>query len=186
MQMKKIGLVLCLFLCAATGKAGAQAVRVGRSEVRPGAALGGSVSVTATPAFVTFQLVAQGVAASSSGVDVTTTWTGLTRLSRLNLYGFFSSAGAALSGGGAPVVNIPSFAVLGQVLTGSPLRYTPFTQSNPLSGVGASLLLYCELFLSGATGSRSDSLNLEIDLKDLPRLPAGAYNGILYLQAQML
>jgi hypothetical protein len=29
-------------------------------------------------------------------------------------------------------------------------------------------------------------LNMEINLKDLPQLPAGAYNGVLYLQAQML
>ena len=186
MQMKDIAGVLCLLLCVAIGEAGGQAVRVGRSAVMPGSTVGGSVSVTAAPAFVTFQLVPRGVAPSSSGVGVTTTWTGLTRLSRLNLYGFFSGAGAALSGGGSPVVNIPSFAVLGQVLTGSPLQYTPFTQSNPLSGSGASLLLYCELFLNGGTGSRTDTLNMEINLKDLPQLPAGAYNGVLYLQAQML
>jgi hypothetical protein len=185
-QMKEMVGVLCFLLCVSTGKAGGQAVRVGRSAVTPGATLGGSVSVTAAPAFVTFRLVPQGVAASSSGVGVTTTWTGLTRLSRLNLYGFFSGAGAALSGSGSPVVNIPSFAVLGQVLTGSPSQYTPFTQSNPVSGSGASLLLYCELFLNGGTGSRTDTLNMEINLKDLPQLPAGAYNGVLYLQAQML
>jgi hypothetical protein len=185
-QMKEMIVMLCLLLCVSTGQAGGQAVRVGKSAVVPGATLGGSVSVTAAPAFVTFQLVAQGVAASSSGVGVTTTWTGLTRLCRLNLYGFFSGAGAALSGGGSPVVNIPSFAVLGQVVTGSPLQYTPFTQRNPVSGSSASLLLYCELFLNGWTGSRTDTLNMEINLKDLPQLPAGAYHGILYLQAQML
>ncbi len=186
MQMKETIVVFCLLLCVATGQAAGQAVRVGRSAVMPGATIGGSVSVTAAPAFVTFQLVPQGVAASSSGVSVTTTWTGLTRLCRLNLYGFFSGAGAALSGGGSPAANIPSFAVLGQVVTGSPVQYTPFTQRNPLSGSGASLLFYCELFLNGGTGSRTDTLNMEINLKDLPQLPAGAYNGVLYLQAQML
>ncbi len=113
--MKEIVGVLCFLLCVSTGNAAGQAIRVGRSVVMPGAAIGGSVSVTAAPAFVTFQLVPQGVAASSSGVGVTTTWTGLTRLCRLNLYAFFSGGGAALSGGGSPVVNIPSSAVLGQV-----------------------------------------------------------------------
>jgi hypothetical protein len=98
-QMKEMVGVLCFLLCVSTGKASGQAVRVGRSAVMPGAAMGGSVSVTASPAFVTFQLVPQGVAAGSSGVGVTTTWTGLTRLCRLNLYGFFSGAGAALSKG---------------------------------------------------------------------------------------
>jgi hypothetical protein len=185
-QLKKTGLALCFLMCLPTGKLGAQAVRVGRGAVMPGATLGGSISVTTAPSFVTFQLVAHGVAASSSGVDVTTTWTGLTRLCRLNLYAFFSGAGSALSGDGSPADKIPSYAVLGQVLTGSPSQYTPFTQSNPVSGSGASLLLYCELFLNGGTGSRTDTLNMEIDLKGLPQLPAGAYSGILYLQAQML
>ncbi len=78
--MKEIVGVLCFLLCVSTGNAAGQAIRVGRSAVMPGAAIGGSVSVTAAPAFVTFQLVPQGVAASSSGVGVTTTWTGLTRL----------------------------------------------------------------------------------------------------------
>ena len=100
--------------------------------------LGGSVTVTAAPAFVSFRLISKGVATSSSGVGVTTTWTGLSRLCKLNLYGYFSSAGAALSGG-SPAVNIPTSAVLGQVATGSPSEYTPFTQSNPIGG--ASLLL---------------------------------------------
>jgi hypothetical protein len=95
----------------------------------------------------------------------------------------FSSSGAALTGG-TPAVNIPTSAVLGQVPTGSPLTYTPFTHSNPMSG--ASLLLLCELFMGGGNGSRTDTLNMEIDLEDLPQLPAGTYTGTLYLQAQML
>jgi hypothetical protein len=58
-QMKEMVGVLCFLLCVSTGKASGQAVRVGRSAVMPGAAMGGSVSVTAAPAFVTFQLVPQ-------------------------------------------------------------------------------------------------------------------------------
>jgi hypothetical protein len=95
----------------------------------------------------------------------------------------FSSSVAALTGG-TPAVNIPTSAVLGQVATGSPLTYTPFTHGNPMSG--ASLLLLYELFMGGGNGSRTDTLNMEIDLEDLPQLPAGTYTGTLYLQAQML
>ena len=183
--MRKIGFVLCILLlvCFRAGDAAAQAVRVGKGAVKLVAAVGGSVTVTAAPAFVSFQLIAQGVAVSSSGIGVTTTWTGLSRFSGLNVYGYFSGADAALAGG-SPLVNIPSSAVLGQVPTGFPSAYTPFTQSNPVGG--ASLLLYCELFLNGGTGSRTDTLNMEIDLKGLPQLPAGTYTGTLYLQAQML
>ena len=182
-KMRKIGFMLCLLLYFRTAEAAAQAVRVGQGVAKPAAVLGGSVTVTATPASVSFHLISKGVATSSAGVGVTTTWTGLSRLCKLNLYGYFSSAGAALTNG-SPATNIPTSAVLGQVPTGFPKAYTPFTQSNPIGG--ASLLLYCELFMMGANGSRADTLNLEINLEDLPQLPAGTYTGTLYLQAQML
>jgi hypothetical protein len=181
--MRKIGFMLCLLLSFRIPEAAAQAIRVGQGVARPAAVLGASVTLTAAPAFVSFRLVAQGVAASSAGVGVTTTWTGLTRAASLNLYGYFSSAGAALTGG-SPPVNIPTSAVLGQVPTGSPSAYSPFTQSNPIDG--ASLLLYSELFRIAGNGFRTDALNLEINLEALPQLPAGTYTGTLYLQAQML
>lgn len=181
--MRKVGFMLCLLLYFRTAEAAAQAIRVGQGVARPAPILGGSVTVTAAPAFISFRLVSKGVATSSAGVGVTTTWTGLSRLCKLNLYGYFSSAGAALTGG-SPVVSIPTSAVLGQVPTGFPSAYTPFTQNNPVGG--ASLLLYCELFRIGGNGFRADALNLEINLEGLPQLPAGTYTGTLYLQAQML
>ena len=98
----------------------AQAVRVGQGGPKPAAIVGGSVTITIAHAVISFHLVSKGVAASSSGVGVTTTWTGLSQLCKLNLYGYFSSSGAALTGG-TPAVNIPTSAVLGQVPTRSPL-----------------------------------------------------------------
>jgi hypothetical protein len=183
MQIRKIGFVLSLLLSVRMAEAAAQVVRVGQGEARSAAILGGSVTVTAAPAFVNFRLISKGVAVSSSGVGVTTTWIGLRRLCKLNLYGYFSGADAALSGG-SPPVDIPTSAVLGQVPTGSPSEYTPFTQSNPIGG--ASLLLYRELFMNVGNGFRTDTLNMEINLEGLPQLPAGTYSGTLYLQAQML
>ncbi len=183
MMAKRIGLVLWLLFYFGTAAGGAQVVRVGQSGPKGAATLGGSVTISAAPAFVSFLLVSKGVATSSSGVGVTTTWTGLSSLCKLNLYGYFSSSGAALTGG-SPAVNIPSSAVLGQVPTGLPSTYTPFTGSNPMSG--ASLLLLREFFMSGGSGSHTDTLNMEIDLEGLPQLPAGTYTGTLFLQAQML
>jgi hypothetical protein len=84
----------------------------------------------------------------------------------------------------APMVVVLEPKSFSQVPTGSPLTYTPFTRSNPMSG--ASLLLLCDIFMSGGNGFRTDTLNMEIDLEDLPQLPAGTYTGTLYLQAQML
>ncbi len=181
--MKIVVYALCYLLCLWPGEALAQAIRVSKGQVLPSVTGGGSVTVTAAPALLTFQLVSGGVAAADSSVVLATTWTGHSRLCALNLYGYFSSAGAALAGG-RPTVNIPAAAVLGQLSTGSVRTYTPFTQSNPVAG--ASLLLFSELFLMGSNGSRTDTLNIQIDLTGSPQLPAGSYGGTLYLQAQML
>ncbi len=181
--MIRISFMLCFFLCFGAVQALSQAIPVSKGRVWPAVTSGGSVTVTTSPALVSFSLVSDGEAAADSGVVVTTSWTGHSRASALNLYGYFSTAGAALTGGSPPVY-IPSSAVLGQLSTGASRIYTPFTQSNPIAG--ASLLLYCELFLAGGNGSRSDTLNMEINLKGLPPLPAGSYTGTLYLQAQML
>jgi hypothetical protein len=104
----------------------------------------------------------------------------------IKLYGYFSTASAALSGG-SPVVNIPTSEVLGQVPTGTPTTFTAFTQSAPIGGAGASLLLFTQSFLllAGA-GSRTDALSLEINLVSQPQLPAGTYSGTLFIQAQSL
>jgi hypothetical protein len=182
-RMNRVRCTLCFLLCLWSGEVFAQAVRVGKGPVLPSTAGGGSVTVTAAPALLTFQLISGGVATADSNVVLATTWTGRSRLSALNLYGYFSAAGAALAGGW-PTMNIPSAAVLGRVSSGPARAYTPFTQSNPVAG--ASLLLFGELFLAGSNGSRTDTLSIQIDLTDLPRLPAGNYSGTLYLQAQML
>jgi hypothetical protein len=182
-QMKRVAFTLWFLLCLWSGEVFAQVVRVGKSPVLPSTAGGGSVTVTAAPALLAFQLISGGVATADSSVVLATTWTGQSRLCALNLYGYFSSAGAALAGGW-PTVNIPSAAVLGRLSSGRAGAYTPFTQSNPVAG--ASLLLFGELFLAGSNGSRTDTLSIQIDLTGLPQLPAGSYSGTLYLQAQML
>ncbi len=183
MKIRKIGLVLCLVLYLRSGEAAAQAVRVGQDGARPAAILGGSVTVTAAPAFVSFRLISKGVASRFQWGWGDHNMDGAQAALQVEPLWLFSGAGAALSGG-SPAVNIPTSAVLGQVPTGSPSEYTPFTQSNPIGG--ASLLLYRELFMIGGNGFRADTLNLEINLEGLPQLPAGTYTGTLYLQAQML
>ena len=95
------------------------------------------MTVTAAPAFVSFRLISQGMASGSSGSRGDHNMDGAEAASQVEPLWLFSGAGAALSGG-SPAVNIPTSAVLGQVPTGSPSEYTPFTQSNPVGG--ASLL----------------------------------------------
>jgi len=185
----ELGLVsMALAACTAMAAQG-QAIRVVKTQgVSPNTAVS-SLTVTASPSSASFHLVSKGVAAGSSAINITTTWGGSTcRFTcTIKLYAYFSSATAALSGGGSPVVNIPSSEVLGQVPTGTPTTYTAFTQSNPLGGAGASLLLFQQSFFLVAGGSsRTDALSLEINLANQPQLPAGSYSGTLYIQAQSL
>jgi len=188
MGKKNIGIiVLAGIMVLAVGNVGAQAVRVGPARPTPATAVS-SLSISVTPSNVSFQLVSKGVATGSVPVEITTSWGGSLCLltCTINVYGYFASASAALSGG-SPVVYIPSSEVLGQVTTGTPTTYTAFTQSNPLGGAGASLELLSQgFFIFSGTSSRTDALQLEINLTNQPQLPAGSYSGTLYIQAQSL
>lgn len=161
----------------------AQVTRVGNLRPRPRLTIGDTLTVSASPSAISFALVSKGTASGSSPVVVTTTWSGVSLLSSLNLYAYFTNAGAALSGG-SPVVNIPSSCVLGMDTTGIPTTFTPFTQTNPLGGVGASLKLYSTTSFLSLGGSHTDNLSLEINLTTIPQLPAGTYTGVLLIQAQ--
>ena len=164
----------------------AQALLVGGHGAKPDIAVT-SLTVTASPSLVSFQLKPGGTATGSSAVAITTKYGVSVCLATCNikLYAYFGSATAALSGG-TPTANIPSSDVLGEVPTGTPTSFTAFTQSGPVGGAGASLLLFSQSFLLSTllAGSRTDSLSLEINLSTLPQLPAATYTGTLYIQAQ--
>lgn len=143
-----------------------------------------SITITALPAAVAFNLQAGGTADGSTPVSITTLWTLSAGRSNLKLYGSFDSSTAALNDGNGN--NIPSANVLGQVTTGSPTTFTPFAQTAPFGAAGAALQLYSQtISLANLTGTRTDNLNLRIDLTNLP-LPAGVYLGTLHIQAQAL
>jgi hypothetical protein len=176
-----------VLLAIPSAPAGAQAVRIGAATLSPEANVD-SLTVSATPALVNFNLLSGGVASGSNAVEITTSWdknscdSGCT----IALYAYFTNSGAALSGG-SPVVNIPSSAVLGQVPTGTPTSFTPFTQSSPFGGGGASLQLFQQSYIRHEVAtSRTDDINLEIDLSGQPQMPAGTYTGTLYIQAESL
>ncbi len=165
----------------------AQAVRVAATNPSPNTAVS-SLTVSATPASVRFNLISGGIASGSSAVAITTSWGGSLCIftCTVNLYAYFAGAGTALTGG-SPVVDIPSSEVLGQVPTGIPTSFTAFTQTSPVGGAGASLELFSQsIVLYTGSSSRTDDLSLEIDLSSQPQLPAGTYTGTLYIEAQSL
>jgi hypothetical protein len=151
------------------------------------ATLGESLTISATPGNVSFTLINGGVALGSAPVAITSTWLLAPTRANLVLDGFFASSAAALTDGAATPDNIPTSAVLGKVSTGTPTAYTAFTQTTALGPAGAGLTLYTlPLTSANRSSTRTDNLNLEINLTGLPQLPAGTYTGTLTLQAQAL
>ncbi|WP_260739664.1 hypothetical protein [Tunturiibacter lichenicola] len=171
--------------CVWFGTAQAQVLSVGTHRPAPRGIILGSITVTAMPATINFNLVPSGVAPGSNPIAVTTSWSGLALVSTLNEYAFFGSSATALSSS-APITSIPSSCVSGQVPTGLPTTFTPFTQTSPF-GTGSSLQLFTiSSILSLGDASRTDNLSLSINLSSLPQLPAATYTGVLFIVAQAM
>ena len=101
----------------------------------------------------------------------------------VNLVAYFSTPAQALVGG---ATQIPSSRVLGRMLTGTPTTFTAISQ-NGIGGVGTaggSLTLFA-VNISGANkdATRTDNLDLQLDLVGFPTLGAGSYSGVLNLRA---
>jgi predicted NBD/HSP70 family sugar kinase len=119
-----------------------------------------------------------------SPVVITTGWdVNPGQTNTVNLIAYFTSPAQALSGG---ATQIPSSRVLAQMTTGLPVAFTAITQ-NAVGGVGTaggSLRLFAQN-ISGPNkkSSRTDNLNLQINLVGFPTLAPGTYSGTLNLRA---
>jgi hypothetical protein len=146
----------------------------------------GALSVTVTSGAVqTIAVVADNAVNNfPAPVVIQTTWNvqpGQTNT--VNLVAYFSVPAQALLGGS---IQIPSSRVLGRMATGVPVTFTALTQ-NAVGGVGSaggSLRLF-SVNIGGANknASRTDNLDLQLNLVGFPALPAGAYTGVLNLRA---
>jgi hypothetical protein len=101
----------------------------------------------------------------------------------VNLVAYFSIPAQAMTGG---AVQIPSSRIQGRMTTGLPAAFTPITQ-NAIGGVGAaggSLALFSVAIGGGnKNASRTDNLDLRLNLVGFPTLPAGSYAGVLNIRA---
>jgi hypothetical protein len=117
-------------------------------------------------------------------VVIQTTWSvNPGQTNTVNLVAYFSIPAQALVGG---ITQIPSSRVEARMATGIPTAYTAITQ-NAFGGIGTaggSLRLF-GVNISGANknASRTDNLDLRLNLVGFPTLPAGAYAGVLNLRA---
>jgi hypothetical protein len=143
-----------------------------------------TVSVT-SGSTVNFTL-AQGAAAGGDvSPAIATSWNlnpGLT--GAVTLFGYFDTPSSALTDG---VYDIASNYVQGRMTTGSVATFTSFTQTNAVGPANGSLLLFTEN-VTGANKikTRSDNLDLQVDLTASPTVPASTYTGTLRIQARAL
>jgi hypothetical protein len=117
----------------------------------------------------------------ASPVNVTTTWD-LNAGSNVVLVGSFSTPAQALASG---TNFITSTYVKGKVSTGTPTSFTAFTQ-NGVGSIGTaagSLTLFTQSVTGNLANSRTDNLDLQIDLTGHATLVPGTYTGTLNLQA---
>ena len=121
-------------------------------------------------------------------LPVVTSWNlDPTRSGSVTVLAFFETPARALA---AELGAIPSSRVLGRMPTGGPKSFAPFT-GGPLStgagimgAMGGTLILFAQPISSrNALGSRTDELQVRIDLSGVPDLPPGTYTGTLNLVA---
>lgn len=186
---RMVGAVLVAIALAHAPGSQEQAVRfaTGRKNAVTPFAQTSAITVTASPATATINLVSKGLSAPSSTVTITTTWS-LLSLASIHVYGFFTTPSQALLG----QTNgkwIPAANVFASVPTGggSATSYAAFTGTNTIVAGSASLLLITQSNVVGSLlgGTRTDAMNLEVNLTGTgTTYNADKYVGTLTLEAQ--
>ncbi|HEX5386397.1 MAG TPA: hypothetical protein VFW66_06855 [Gemmatimonadales bacterium] len=172
-----------------TGQAAAQAGKVSTAQVitlaavKPGQL---TLAVTAGAVQSLPTLTDNAVNVFPTPVTIQTEWdVNPGKTGTVNVVGWFSSPAQALVNGstGTP---IPSSMMKGRMLTGAVPAFTAFTQ-NGVGGVGSAggSLRLLNLTITGTNKkvTRTDNLDLEIDLTGAAVLPIGTYSGTLNLEA---
>ena len=134
---------------------------------------------------VNFTLAQGAAAAGDVSPAVTTDWNLDAALTgAVTLYGYFNTPTAALTDG---AYDIAATYVEGRMTTGAVPAFTAFTQTNPVGPANGSLLLFTQnIVAANQLGTRTDNLDLQINLTTSPIVPASTYTGVLRIQARAL
>jgi len=176
--------VVAAGLCV-TNHAGAQTLsNVGNITLNASAAQTLTVAITSGPT-VNFTLAQGAAAAGDVSPAISTSWNlnpGLT--GAVTLFGYFNTPSSALTDG---TYDIASNYVEGRMTTGAVATFTAFTQTNAVGPANGSLLLFTENITGGnKISTRSDNLDLQVNLATSPTVPASSYTGTLRIQARAL
>jgi hypothetical protein len=176
---------LCLVLVA--GEAAAQAGSVSPARVVTLSALKTgrlTVSLTAGLSRSIPSVTDNAVNTFTGTTTIVTQWDlNPGQTNTVNLVAYFTNPAQAMTGGS---VNIPSSRLLGRMTTGLPTTFTAFTQ-NGIGAVGTangSLRLFTvNIAGPNKTASRTDNLDLQLNLVGFQPLPVGTYSGTLNIRA---
>jgi hypothetical protein len=149
------------------------------------ASLAETLSVTLTGvSTVNFTLAPGAAAAGDNPVGIQSSWVLKPGKTEVKVVGYFDTTNA-LTDTADPTNHIASSTVFGRVAPGS---FTAFTGTVlGIGTTGASLLLVDELITGGNKNkTRTDSLDLQIDLTGAPQQPAGTYAGVLHIRGIVL
>jgi hypothetical protein len=177
-----------------TGTAAALVLAVGTANAQAGLTSGPASTVTlnatkstsltlavSTPSSNIAAIADNAINAFDTPVNMSTSWN-LNAAANVSVVAWFGTPAAALTFGGN---NIASSRIEGRVVTGTPTTFTAFTGAAVAaagSSAGGSLSLFTQAATAGI-GSRSDVLDLQLNLTGQPALPAGVYTGVLNLRA---
>jgi hypothetical protein len=176
-----VGIAVLGLLCGAT-PAAAQ-LNSTETTATLTAVLSESLSVTLLPSAVTFTLTSGSATnAGSTAITATTSWALAVTRTNVALYGYFSSASAALAHTAVTnTVDIPSSRVEVSVNGGA---NAAFNQTVPFGAASAGRQLFSQaVTVATANSSRTDTLALNIDLSSYS-IPADTYTGTLRIRAQ--
>lgn len=184
MVVRRTAVALAVLAASATAAQAQTLSNIGNVNLNAVAAQTLTVAVT-SGSTVNFTLAQGAAAAGDVASAISTSWNlnpGLT--GAVSLFGYFDTPSAALTDG---TYDIASTYVEGRMTTGAVATFTAFTQTNAVGPANGSLLLFTENITGvNKISSRSDNLDLQINLTASPTVPASTYTGVLRIQARAL
>jgi len=116
--------------------------------------------------------------------SVTTAWVLKPSRGAVQVWAYFASAAAAMSGTAGNLVTIPSSAIKLQV-GGGANPFNAMTAVSPFNAAASGLMIGATVIIgNNKNSSRTDVVAYQIDTTVVPQLPADDYAGVMNIQAQ--
>jgi len=182
-KLGRIAAALMLAMTALTVRSQGQVLNSGAQTITLTAVLTDSITVALSGNAVNFVLTPGNPNNPGNvGITATTSWTLKPSVGSLNLYAYFSNSASALTDGAGDDIPSADFQI-----SDNAGPFNALTNTVPFGGANAGLQVSSTKIIgTNKSGSRTDSMNFNINLSTLPTLPANTYTGTLTIQAQAL